>query len=195
METQIQEDNYPLKTYYTLWYHGVTDKNWGIDSYKCIGKISSLKDFWTYYNKIDSFIKGIFFLMKEDLKPIWETPGNIDGGYWPFRIPHENVTDTWIKLSISLVIDNIRNKDNIQIENNIPHDINGISISPKPTGAVMKIWNNISEYNDDKYISSSLKDIMNFGESYYRAHQRHKDILKIKNNEKIKESKESKESK
>ena len=187
MEIDKIED-YPLKTYYTLWYHGVIDKNWELDSYKCVGKIYSLKDFWIYYNKIDAFTRGIFFLMKEDLKPVWETPGNIDGGYWPFRIPHEKVEETWIKLSISLITDNIRNKEDIKIENNIQHDINAISISPKPTGAVIKIWNNISNYNDNKYILP-VKDIVNFEETYYRAHKRHKNVLfneknKNKNNTK-----------
>ena len=153
-----EEDYFPLNTYYILWYHGITEKNWDKDSYIKIGIIHSIKEFWTYYNNINTFLKGIFFLMKEDILPIWEVPDNINGGYWSFRVDRDKVDEIWTKLSIQLITENICNSSSSKSELQqtdqqteqsnkiIKHDINGISISPKAVNAVIKIWNNDSSY-------------------------------------------------
>ena len=37
-------------------------------------------------NKIKNINCGMFFLMKENIKPIYEDKKNINGGYWSMRI-------------------------------------------------------------------------------------------------------------
>ena len=71
-----------LENNWTLWYHDPDDKRWSIESYKKVGYITTLEEFLTYYDSIDSFISGMFFLMKDDIPPIWEDPININGGIY-----------------------------------------------------------------------------------------------------------------
>jgi len=186
-----EEDYFPLNTYYILWYHGITEKNWDKDSYIKIGIIHSIKDFWTYYNNINTFLKGIFFLMKEDILPIWEVPDNINGGYWSFRVDRDKVDEIWTKLSIQLITENICNSSSSKSELQqtdqqteqsnkiIKHDINGISISPKAVNAVIKIWNNDSSYCKIEDINTITDIDLESSYTFYRPHKKHKDILKL----------------
>jgi len=187
MNENKEQDDYLLDTYYTLWYHGITEKNWDKDSYVKIGTIHSLKDFWIYYNSINTFLKGIFFLMKEDILPIWEVPDNINGGYWSFRVDRDKVDDIWTKLSIQLITENICNSSSSkselqqteQLDKIIKHDINGISISPKAVNAVIKIWNNDSSYCKLDDIKSITNIKLESSYTFYRPHKQHKDIIKL----------------
>ena len=194
MSENKEQEEYPLNTYYTLWYHGITEKNWEKDSYVKIGKIHSLKDFWIYYNSINTFLKGIFFLMKEDILPIWEVPDNIKGGYWSFRVDRDKVDEIWTKLSIQLITENICNssltksklqqkeqqlEQSEQSDEIIKHDINGISISPKAVNAVIKIWNNDSSYCNLDDINTIIDIDLESSYTFYRPHKKHKDILKL----------------
>ena len=190
MSENKEQEEYPLDTYYTLWYHGITEKNWDKDSYVKIGTIHSLKDFWIYYNSINTFLKGIFFLMKEDILPIWEVPDNINGGYWSFRVDRDKVDDIWTKLSIQLITENICNSSSSKSEQQqleqsdqqeeiIKHDINGISISPKAVNAVIKIWNNDSSYCNLDDINTITDIDLESSYTFYRPHKKHKDIMKL----------------
>lgn len=196
-----EEDHFPLDTYYTLWYHGITEKKWDKDSYIKIGIIHSIKEFWTYYNNINTFLKGIFFLMKEDILPIWEVPANINGGYWSFRVERGKVDEIWTKLSIQLITENICNSSSSKLQeqseqneseqneseeneseqnkNILKHDINGISISPKAVNAVIKIWNNDSSYCKIEDINTITDIDLESSYTFYRPHKKHKDILKL----------------
>lgn len=187
-----KQDNYPLNTYYTLWYHGIVDKNWDKDSYVKIGEIHSLNDFWKYYNVLGTFLKGIFFLMKEDILPIWEIPENINGGYWSFRVPRDDVDYMWAKLSIQFITQNICSPSSSDTAETTPitttttitesqtiHDINGISISPKAVNAVVKIWNNDSSYRELDDIKGITDIQLESFFAFYRPHKKHKDIMKL----------------
>ena len=82
----MSNDDYKLKSSFVLWYHKINDTNWDKDSYISLGKIDSIKSFWIIYNKIGSFLGGMFFLMREGIFPQWEDKANIKGGYWSFKI-------------------------------------------------------------------------------------------------------------
>ena len=49
-----------------------------ISNAKTENTINSLESFKYYYNNIDTFIYGMFFLMKEDIIPLWEDEKNIN---------------------------------------------------------------------------------------------------------------------
>ena len=44
--------------------------------------------FWVVYNKLKSIYveNAMFFLMKENIPPLWESSDNIEGGCWSFKI-------------------------------------------------------------------------------------------------------------
>jgi hypothetical protein len=134
---------------YVLWYHSVVEKSWSKESYINLcedipGKvIKNAVQLWGVFNALGyNFTAGMFFIMKEGILPMWEDPGNANGGFWSFKVPKRNSNDVWKKLTAGLVGNSLTvNSKNIS-------SITGISISPKISNCVMKIWNNTSNVTD-----------------------------------------------
>ena len=139
---------------WVLWYHNPLDTNWSIDSYKIIGKIQSIEDFWKIYLFLNNKIieNSMLFLMKEGIDPLWEHEKNKNGGSWSFKYQKGNLLENWTNYSINLLGEQLVKEDK--------HDvINGISISPKKNFCILKIWisnkenTNISLLNKISYIN------------------------------------------
>ena len=142
-------DEFKFDTGYVLWYHSVTEKSWNKNSYINLcedlpGKVIRNADqLWGIYNALDyNFTAGIFFLMKEGIMPLWEDISNSKGGYWSFKVLKKNSNEIWKKLTAGIV-GNSLTCDPINMK-----CINGISISPKISNCVMKIWNNNNDLID-----------------------------------------------
>ena len=142
--------NFKLQSEWSLWYHDLSSNNWSLDSYKLIMKIIDYKD--------------LCFIMKNDIKPIFEDKQNINGGYWSLRISKKETSNYWRKLIYYLVIEGIlENSENEKY-------INGISISPKINNCIFKIWNG----DHTKFNISSLRndiDIIKNNDIYYLQHE------------------------
>lgn len=137
-----------------LWYHHLKEI-WTINGYKKIYEINNSNDFWKLYHNWD-LLGGItikqFFLMKNDIKPIWEDENNKNGGCWSFKINNFDVEELWEELSILLVTEELLEENNDIIV--------GLSICLKKNNfCVIKIWNNDSNLNSIKLINKKiLKD-------------------------------------
>ena len=129
-----KEENGVNKTLYNwnIWFHRVDDKNWLIDSYKNIGTITCLEEYVYYYNKINTFTDGMFFLMKNNIPPLWEDINNINGGVITYKITKKNADNIWKDLTMGLIGNTLTENQN--------NYINGISISPKINNCIIKIW-------------------------------------------------------
>lgn len=147
-------NEYNLNRNWILWYHGVNDKKWDLDSYQKIGSIKNLYDFNNIINNINSYIAGMFFIIEEGITPRWEDKKNINGGVLTLKISKKVVEDIWINLISSMVGETLT-----EDENNMKY-INGISISPKINNVIIKIWFNKSDLNFNKILSSKL-DFLN----------------------------------
>ena len=133
-----------------IWYHH-TKNNWKIEGYKNIFEITNPKTFWDF-NENFELLGGInsqhYFLMRENVSPIWEDPNNKNGGCWSIKIPVEKSLEIWIKLSAYIV-------GEMLVEDSLT--INGLSICAKnPVTSVVKIWNNNSKYNSLKLLPHEL---------------------------------------
>jgi hypothetical protein len=138
-----------LDTGYILWYHSVVDKSWKEESYINLcqdipGKvIRTANQLWDVFNTLDNnFTAGMFFLMKEGVMPMWEHPENKNGGFWSFKVPKKNSNEVWKKLVAGLV------GNSMTVNSKNMCCMTGISISPKISNCVMKIWNNDSKITD-----------------------------------------------
>jgi len=160
---QLNGSKYPLHSKWVLWYHH-TRNNWKIDGYRKIFTMSTIKDFWDLHNNLDK-IGGInnmhFFLMRDDIEPIWEHASNKTGGCWSFKIPSEYANELWLKLAMYMVGETM---------SSLPLLINGISICLKnPATSVIKIWNNNSKYNSINLLPHDI--IEEYGYNIiYKAH-------------------------
>lgn len=162
-------DKHLLENKWTLWFHKINDNDWSFDSYKKVLSFNDIESFIVLFKKINNFSAGMFFLMKEDIKPLWENKENINGGYWSFKVLKKNINEIWYRLSSQIIGNNcLKNLENHSY-------INGISLSPKINNCIIKIWfSNLQSKNnifDIQYLESILKDI-NFKESRFIKHSK-----------------------
>jgi translation initiation factor 4E len=137
---------------WNLWYHHEKD-NWSIDGYKKIYKIKNAEDFWKIYNNWE-VIGGItckqFFIMKNDVNPMWEDESNVNGGCWSFKLLEHQTEELWEELSLLLVTNEL-------LVNEYKDDIIGLSICLKKNNfCVIKIWNSNSKNNSIKIINHNI---------------------------------------
>jgi hypothetical protein len=150
MNTDITNVNF--NNTWNIWYHHMKDL-WTIDGYRNIHTINNAVDFWKLYNNWN-LIGGInykhFFIMKDNVKPIWEDTININGGCWSFKVADSMAHELWEDLSILLVTNEI-------MEDCENCEVVGLSISGKKNNtSVVKIWNTNSSYNSIKYINKNI---------------------------------------
>ncbi len=129
-------ENFELKSKWVLWYHSTEDNNWAIDSYKRVFEIKTYYDLLFLVKSITNVSSGMFFLMRDDIKPIYEDPENLNGGYWSLRLMKKDSYEHFKKIIYYIVMENMMKKE----EHN--SKINGFSISPKINNCIFKIWNN-----------------------------------------------------
>ncbi len=134
---------------WNVWYHHTKD-NWTVDGYKKIYKIENGYDFWKLYNNWES-LGGItakhFFLMKNDVKPVWEDPINMKGGCWSYKIGDSMAAELWEDLSVLIVTNEL-----VQGTTSL-----GLSITLKKNNTcVVKIWNDDSNKNSIKHINKNI---------------------------------------
>lgn len=151
-------DNYILNDTWNIWYHHSLNM-WTIDGYRNIFSIKTIKDFWDFHNNIEC-LGGInnvhFFLMKNDIKPIWEDNNNRNGGCWSTLVPLDESYNIWEKLAVDM------------ISNQFGKSINGISINQKNNVSIIKIWNSDKNLKDNIKIPDYIRK---YGNVIYRPHK------------------------
>lgn len=162
-------DKHLLENKWTLWFHNINNNDWTMKSYKQIYSFNDVESFIVLFKKINNFSAGMFFLMKEDIKPLWENKENVKGGYWSFKVLKKNVNEIWYNLTSQVIGNNClmdKNKHNL---------INGISLSPKINNCIIKVWfSNIQKKSNIfniEYLKQILKDV-DFKEARFIKHSK-----------------------
>ena len=84
----------------------------------------------------------MLFVMKKGINPTWEDKHNKKGGCFSFKVSNKYVTNVWKELLKVLTGESISKKKSFV------DSVNGITISPKKTFCILKIWmNNVSNQN------------------------------------------------
>lgn len=144
------DTNTKLNNKWNLWYHHEKD-NWKIGGFKKIYEIETIGDFWKLHNNWDK-LKGInskhFFLMKENVCPIWEDPINLNGGCWSYKVHEDQAENLWNELASYLVCDQIISNSDEAV---------GLSIClKKNNNSVIKIWNTDTKNNSLSQINKNI---------------------------------------
>ena len=147
----IQEMELPKHLLYdkwVLWAHLPHDTDWSIKSYKKIVTINTIEKMVTLYRILpEKMVKNcMLFLMSEGITPTWEDPKNRGGGCFSYKISNKNVYTTWKQASFCLV------GETLAIDKVILETINGITISPKKSFCIIKIWTKNCKYQNPRKI-------------------------------------------
>jgi translation initiation factor 4E len=130
LSTQLEET-------FTLWFHSSSDQDWSIDSYHEIFNFNTVDEFLTLLMAINTrpkmLLNGMFFIMRQGIKPTWEDPINKDGGVFTWKVEKEDVLSAWENMCMLLVTGSLH-------EIFDEYGFNGISISPKKTNNILKVW-------------------------------------------------------
>jgi translation initiation factor 4E len=155
----ILEQCSPIYSPFTLWFHNPNDVNWGLDSYHEILNFTTIEEFWKLHNCIPNTMvsNGMFFLMKQDIEPIWEDPNNMNGGCISFKVDKDSSYKKWEKFIVHL------------ISGSLPENINGISISPKKNFNIIKLWVNNQVDSSNYPLSEEMVDVGETG--LFRSHK------------------------
>ena len=156
METTNETQYHKLFGKWVLWAHLPHDTDWSIRSYKKIMNISSVEEMIKLNDALpEKLIKNcMLFLMRDGINPMWEDPKNKDGGCFSFKVGNKFVASVWEKLSYAIVGETV-SKDKMMLP-----IINGITISPKKSFCIIKIWlSNCSIQNPQNIIEIEHLDI------------------------------------
>lgn len=142
--------DYSLSDKWVLWAHLPHDTDWSLNSYYKIHSFDNLKDSILINNSFsDDFIRNcMLFLMKDKINPIWEDPNNKNGGCFSFKVNNKDVPSIWKILVYTIVGDAISNDDKF-LDN-----ICGITISPKKTFCIIKIWTRTCNYQNPTILNN-----------------------------------------
>ena len=152
-----------LNNNWTLWFHDPDSKNWSKESYIKIYTFNTIEGFWSIFNQIPkiNIHSGMFFLMKENIFPLWEDEQNNKGGYWSYKVSKKESPDAFLDLLKTIITE--------KCCLNKPEIINGASISPKKGFCIIKIWNNDNQYSDPNILSLSINKL-NISQTVYKSY-------------------------
>lgn len=145
-----------LNQNYTLWYHNPNNPVWTEDSYHQILSFDTTDEFWILDDLFKNLIEsGMFFIMKEDIVPIWEDDKNIKGGYISWRINKSEVRTNWIDIMGHIATGKLFHSDDENGEKDLNKLINGCSISPKKNFNILKVWvSDLIDEDDIKFVDT-----------------------------------------
>ena len=151
METPSQSSTEatPLCDKWVLWAHLPHDTDWSLKSYIQLMQVESMEEVISLYNSIPpAMVKNcMLFLMRQNIKPMWEDPNNKQGGCFSFKVGNKNVPDVWKSVSYLLTGETLSKEKNFQ------DNITGITISPKKSFCILKIWMKNLEYQNPRVIN------------------------------------------
>ena len=147
------KDYHKLKHKWTLFYHLINNNDWSINGYTKICDFEYIEDIIYILNCInDNIITTVgLFIMKKGIKPMWEDPKNAKGGAFSYRISNQYVGETFKDLAYVLMGETISN------DLSFVNDICGITVSPKKSFCVMKVWMSNYTHINPSVITSGIK--------------------------------------
>tara|TARA_B100001059_G_C17797981_1_gene564307 strand:- start:328 stop:852 length:525 start_codon:yes stop_codon:yes gene_type:complete len=140
---------YLLSDTWVLWAHLPHVTDWSLTSYIKIMEIKELNDILSLYKSIpDKMIKNcMLFLMRKGITPTWEDPANCKGGCFSYKVS-KTIADVWRQLSYSIV------GESASDDNMLMKDITGITISPKKSFCIVKIWMRSTQFQSASDINN-----------------------------------------
>lgn len=126
---------YKLDNPWSLWTHSIHCKEWDIDSYNKLFEINNLFDYIYLESmlNISHYENNMIFIMRNSILPLWESPSNINGCTFSFKVQKKHLKE-WYKLLFKCLGNTIyKDKSKYKL-------LNGLSIVPKTYFFIIKLW-------------------------------------------------------
>jgi len=108
-------------------------RDWTIGSYDIVAEASSEEELCDLVGEFSKVFKwGSFFLMRDDIPPLWEHPANADGGCVSFTVP---ITET-----STFVAHSVFGMATGEYDLGPGADINGVSVASKKGYSLVRVW-------------------------------------------------------
>ena len=157
-----------LNDCWVLYFHDPDNADWSESSYKRIHTISTAQDWIQAELSISSlWNKGMFFLMREHIRPMWEDDYNKNGGCLSFKVNKPEAGLYWFHLGCKTVGESLCKKSGWS------QQICGISISPKRNYCILRIWLASSDVNQ---IEAYHLEAPHYTQMMYKPHMGQKNF-------------------
>jgi len=135
--TQTLNTNRSLLGKWNLYYHLPQNKNWDLASYQLIlGDIDTVDKLITIGEGLTPNVMKycMLFVMRSGITPMWEDPKNRNGGFFSYKVANKFVPEVWKTMFYALC------GETLSSNKKYSHLINGITVSPKKSFCIIKIW-------------------------------------------------------
>ena len=156
-------DTTPLSHTWVLWYHDPNNSDYSLESYIKIMTFNAATEFWSVVEAIspEAWNSGMFFLMREGFRPLWDAPENDKGGAWSKKVDASETHSVFVDCMVHIMAGKLLKAHN--------ETVVGVTLSPKGHFHIVKVWNTTATVSDRKLFSPTLK--MKLGDDIaYKAH-------------------------
>ena len=152
-------EHHTLHNEWTLWAHLPHDTDWSTKSYRNVHTVSTVEATIALMESLPEVLVAncMLFIMKKGIIPVWEDKHNRTGGCFSYKIPNKTVYSIWKELTYMLVGETLsENKKFVDT-------ITGITISPKKSFCIIKIWLSTCSFQDSSIILDSIRGLTSGG--------------------------------
>lgn len=152
-----------LNDTWSLFFHDPNDVSWAHDSYTRIADVGTVEEFWKIFDHIAPHAhEGIWFCFREHVFPCWDDPGNIKGGCLSIKVAKADTEKVLQEICVrmlgeSLLVPEFADKC---------HMVNGVSVSPKRSFCIVKIWLGSADIGDIRHFQ--LGNVAYDGDVFYK---------------------------
>jgi len=148
-----------LNNEWTMWAHLPHDTDWTTNSYKEVYNMNSVEEVIALSESLPEVlvVNCMLFIMKKGIIPVWEDPNNRNGGCFSYKIPNKSVYSIWKDLTYSLV------GRSLSSNSDFVNNITGITISPKKSFCIIKIWMSSCDFQNPDLVTTEIKGLTTYG--------------------------------
>jgi translation initiation factor 4E len=156
IKSSSTETFHTLSNNWTLWAHLPHNTDWTLKSYIPISTFKNVEETIGLTETLPSVLveNCMLFIMKEGVKPIWEDPNNRNGGSFSYKVSNKNVYKVWKDLTYVLV------GGTISKQSKFVNCVTGITISPKKSFCIIKIWMADCNNQNPEIVTTDVKGLL-----------------------------------
>jgi translation initiation factor 4E len=139
---------------------------------KKLGTVNTVEDFWSYYSHLvrpnDLAASMDLHFFRDGIMPMWEDPGNRDGGKWVVRIKKGMANRCWEDAMLALIGDQF----------GLGTELCGLVLSTKYKEDILSFWNKTAADQDIvNNIRDTIKRILNISNNAALEYKPHNEAL------------------